>query len=77
MLRKIFLAAFCLALASGTPLDPVDLPGYPLFTLQNKELDPFIVGGSVATAGQFPYQAALRTPAGLFFCGAVIISNVS
>jgi hypothetical protein len=77
MLRQGFLVLCALIAVSCSPFDPVDLPGYPLYGLKNVEVDPFVVGGSVATSGQFPYQAALRTPAGLFFCGGVIISNVS
>jgi hypothetical protein len=77
MIRKVLLVVLGLIAVSALPYDPVDTPGYPLYGLKTKEIDPFVVGGSVASATQFPYQAALRTPAGLFFCGGVIISNVS
>lgn len=75
MLREIFIITLGLVVASALPWDPVETPGYPLYGLNTREIDSFVVGGSAARAGQFPYQAALRTPAGLFFCGAVIISN--
>lgn len=77
MLREVLILVLGLLAVNAMPWDPVDLPGYPLYGLKEAEIDPFIVGGSLATTGQFPYQAALRTPAGLFFCGGVIISNVS
>lgn len=77
MLRETFLVVLGLIAVNCSPFDPVDQPGYPLYGLKKVEVDPFVVGGSVATTGQFPYQAALRTPAGMFFCGGVIISNVS
>lgn len=77
MIRGAFLLVLALVAVSASPLDPVDLPGYPLYGLKTQDVEQFIVGGSTATAGQFPYQAALRTPAGMFFCGGVIVSNVS
>lgn len=77
MFRESLLLILGLVAVSCVPYDPVDLPGYPLYGLKKTEVDPFVVGGSAASSGQFPYQAALRTPAGMFFCGGVIISNVS
>lgn len=78
MFRIVFVLALALIVAvNAFPWDPVQTPGYPLYGLKKStEVDPFVVGGMTASAGQFPYQAALRTPAGLFFCGGVIISNV-
>jgi hypothetical protein len=77
MFCKVLVFIIGLVAITALPWDPVETPGYPLFTLKSNEVEQFVVGGSVASSGQFPYQAALRTPAGLFFCGAVIISNVS
>lgn len=77
MFREVFVVVLGLIVVSALPWDPVDTPGYPIYGLITKEIDPFVVGGSVARSGQFPYQAALRTSAGMFFCGASIISNVS
>ena len=77
MIREVFFLVLGFLAVNGLPLDPVETPGYPLYGLKNAELDPFVVGGSVASVGQFPYQAALRTPVGMFFCGGVIVSNVS
>ncbi|XP_058813314.1 chymotrypsin-1-like [Topomyia yanbarensis] len=34
-----------------------------------------IAGGTEATVNQFPYQAALLTPEGLYFCGATILNQ--
>ncbi|XP_058463466.1 chymotrypsin-1-like [Malaya genurostris] len=34
-----------------------------------------IAGGLEATVNQFPYQAALLTPEGLYFCGATILNK--
>ena len=77
MFRESLLLVLVLVAVSCVPFNPVDLPGHPLYGLKTAEVDTFVVGGSTASSGQFPYQAALRTPAGLFFCGGVIISNVS
>lgn len=77
MFREVLLVILGLVVVSALPWDPVDTPGYPLYGLKTKEVEPFVVGGSAARLGQFPYQAALRTPVGMFFCGGVIISNVS
>lgn len=77
MFRESFLLVLGLVAVSCLPWDPVDSPGYPLYSLKTNEVDQFVVGGSAARSGQFPYQAALRTPVGMFFCGGVIISNVS
>lgn len=74
--RVIALVVAFVALSNALPWDPVNQPGYPLYKLQ-EDVESSVVGGSVASSGQFPYQAALRTPVGMFFCGAVIISNVS
>jgi hypothetical protein len=76
MFRELFALVALVALSGALPWDPVNQPGYPLYALK-ENVESLVVGGSVASSGQFPYQAALRTPAGLFFCGAVIISNVS
>lgn len=76
MIREIFFFILGLVVVSALPWDPVNIPGYPLYGLKTQEIEQFVVGGSTASLGQFPYQAALRTPAGMFFCGGVIISNV-
>jgi hypothetical protein len=80
MFREVFLVVILgLFAVSALPWNSVEKTSIlnSLYGLERPEINPFVVGGSVATSTQFPYQAALRTPAGLFFCGGVIISNVS
>lgn len=77
MFHETFFFVLGLAVVCALPWNPVvEAPGYPLYGLKEQEVEQFIVGGSTAFGGQFPYQAALRTPAGMFFCGGVIVSNV-
>lgn len=72
MFREVIVLVLGLIVAiAAVPLD------FAENGLKTKEVESFVVGGSAASLGQFPYQAALRTPAGLFFCGGAIISNVS
>ncbi|XP_055692145.1 trypsin alpha-3-like [Lutzomyia longipalpis] len=35
----------------------------------------FVVGGSTASVGQFPYQASLRSSANAHFCGGILANN--
>lgn len=71
MVRLIILvSAILFATAAAHPLlNPLD------GSFNFEEINARVVGGSAAALGQFPWLAALRTPAGMFFCGGVIISN--
>ncbi|CRL04355.1 CLUMA_CG017448, isoform A [Clunio marinus] len=72
--ESVFVLLLLAAFVSLVPLNSEDHSKYPR-PLTELEKDKFIVGGSTAILGQFPYQVALRTAAGTFFCGGVIISN--
>lgn len=43
---------------------------------EEQEINPFIVGGTAATAGQIPWQVSLRTTGNFHFCGGSIIADV-
>ncbi|XP_055692168.1 trypsin alpha-3-like [Lutzomyia longipalpis] len=39
------------------------------------EVDSFIIGGSTASPGQFPYIASIRSAANAHFCGGILANN--
>ena len=57
---KVFFVLAFAAIASASPVPA--------------EFDPFIVGGTNAANGQYPYQVSLRA-SGSHFCGGSIINN--
>jgi trypsin len=67
MLRFVVLLAVVSAAfgASLTPQSP----------LLDPEWEGFIVGGSTASAGQFPHQVSLRNAGNSHFCGGFVINN--
>ncbi|XP_055551796.1 chymotrypsin-2-like [Wyeomyia smithii] len=63
------LLVTCAALASAATLN------HGLRKPVSNDRSGRIAGGQVATANQFPYQAALLTPARFYFCGATILNQ--
>ncbi|XP_059608386.1 trypsin alpha-3-like [Phlebotomus argentipes] len=80
---KFFVLSTLAAVAFGS-VTP-DYPGPHDFInavqdLQNEVgiteyFDNFVVGGSTASPGQFPYQVSLRTSANAHFCGGILANN--
>ncbi|XP_070508482.1 chymotrypsin-2-like [Chironomus tepperi] len=64
MLRFVVLCTLVVSALSAS-LSPVIDP----------EWEGFIVGGSTASAGQFPHQVSLRSSANAHFCGGFVINN--
>ncbi|XP_058467631.1 chymotrypsin-1-like [Malaya genurostris] len=48
---------------------------YSVVALPIAEKETRIAGGQEATVNQFPYQAALLTPLGIYFCGGAILNR--